>query len=78
VDTCLHEMGKAKAVKKVGGHQTHWPAGRMAWPGHNLVSYRLGQVSGAPPRPYKYPPTGGNQNTHHILDIPLAKLLFLV
>jgi hypothetical protein len=28
--------------------------------------------------PYKYPSTGGNQNTHHILEIPLAKIPFLV
>jgi hypothetical protein len=28
--------------------------------------------------PYKYPKTGENQNTHHILEIPLAKLSFLV
>jgi hypothetical protein len=80
VDTCLHEKGKDKAVKKVGGGRTHWPASHVAWPpGHHLVSYHLDQVGGAPPRPYKYhPPTGGNQNTHHILEIPLAKLSFLV
>jgi hypothetical protein len=28
--------------------------------------------------PYKYPSISGNQNTHHILEIPLAKLPFLV
>jgi hypothetical protein len=56
VDTCLHEKGKAKAVKKVGEGQTHWPTGHVAWPpSHHLVSYSLGQVSGAPPQPYKYP-----------------------
>jgi hypothetical protein len=26
MDTCLHEKGKAKAVKKIGGSQTHWLA----------------------------------------------------
>jgi hypothetical protein len=36
------------------------------------------KVGGAHPRPYKYHSTSGNQNTHHILKIPLAKLLFLV
>jgi hypothetical protein len=63
VDTCLHEKGKAKAVKKVDGGQTHWPASHMAWPpGLHLVCYRLGQVSGALPWPYKYPPPyGGNE-----------------
>jgi hypothetical protein len=72
MDMCLHEKGKAKATGKVGGGLSTWPAGR------HMASYRLGQVGGAPPRPYKYPPTGGNQNTHHILEIPLAKLPFLV
>jgi hypothetical protein len=57
VDTCLHEKGKDKAVKKVGGGRTHWPASHIAWPpGHHLVSYHLDQVGGAPPRPYKYHP----------------------
>jgi hypothetical protein len=31
-----------------------------------------------PQWPYKYPPTNGNQNTHHISKIPLTKLSFLV
>jgi hypothetical protein len=79
MDTCLHENGKAKAVKKVGGDQTHWLAGHVAWPvGDHLVSYHLSQVGGAPPWPYKYPPSGGNQNTHHILEIPHIELSFLV
>jgi hypothetical protein len=40
VQMCLHEKGKAKAVEKVGGGQTTWPAGQLAWPvGHHLVSY---------------------------------------
>jgi hypothetical protein len=79
VDTCLHEKGKVKAVKKVSGGRTHWPSGHVAWPpGHHLVSYHLGQVGGAPPQPDKYPPIDGNQSTHHILEIPLAKLSFLV
>jgi hypothetical protein len=62
MDTCLHEKGRAKVVKKVGGAEL---IGRSA--------IRLGH-----PRPYKYPLTSGNQNTHHILEIPLAKLSFLV
>jgi hypothetical protein len=48
------QEGEAKAVKKVSGGQTHWP------PGHYMASYHLGQVGGAPLRPYKYTPTGGN------------------
>jgi hypothetical protein len=72
VHTCLHEKGKAKVVEKVGGDRTTWSAG------HHLVSYRLNQVSNRSLDPYKYPSIGGNQNTHHILEIPLAKLPFLV
>jgi hypothetical protein len=30
MDMCLHEKGKAKAVKKVGGRRTHWPASHVA------------------------------------------------
>jgi hypothetical protein len=61
------------AVEKVGGGQTQWPAG-------HLVSYCLSQVDGAPPWPYKYPPTDESRHTHthHILEILLAKLPFLV
>jgi hypothetical protein len=37
---CLHEKGEAKAVEKVGGGQTTWPARHVARSaGHNLVSY---------------------------------------
>jgi hypothetical protein len=56
------------AVEKVGGGQAHWLAG------HHFASYRLGQVGGAPPWPYKYPPTGDDITW----EIPLAKLSFLV
>jgi hypothetical protein len=43
-----------------------------------MASYRLNQVGNPTLDPYKYPSTGGNQNTHHILEIPLAKLPFLL
>jgi hypothetical protein len=43
---CLHEKGKAKAVEKVGGGKTTWPAG------HHLVSYRLNQVGNPSFDPY--------------------------
>jgi hypothetical protein len=46
---CLHKKEKDMAIKKVGGGQTHWLAD------HHLASYRLGQIGGAPPLPYKYP-----------------------
>jgi hypothetical protein len=47
------------AVENVGGGQTPWLASHMARPvSYHLVSYSLGQVSGAPLWPYKYPPTG--------------------
>jgi hypothetical protein len=70
LDTCLHEKGKAMAVEKVSGSRTHWPAG------HHLVSYRLGQVSGAPPWPYKYPHTSESRHTPHFKD-STYKSLFL-
>jgi hypothetical protein len=46
--------------------------------GQHLVSYGLKQVGNPSLDPYKYPSTSGNQKTHHILEIPLAKLSFLV
>jgi hypothetical protein len=65
-------------VDKVGGGRTTWPIGHVARSaGDHLVSYRLNQVSNSLD-PYKYPSTDGNQNTHHILEIPLARLPFLV
>jgi hypothetical protein len=43
-------------VEKVGGGQTHWPAGHVARSAdHHLTSYRLDHVSEAPTWPYKYP-----------------------
>jgi hypothetical protein len=51
----------------------------MAGPaGHHMVSYQLNLVGNPSLDPYKYPSTGGNLKTHHILEIPLAKLPFLV
>jgi hypothetical protein len=57
MDTCLHEKRKVKAVEK--GDESHCtqPIDLVARPtGHHLASYRLGQVSGPPRWPYKYPP----------------------
>jgi hypothetical protein len=78
VHTCLHGKGKAKAVEKVSGGRITWSADHVArLAGHHLASYLFNQVSNPSLDPYKYPSTSGNQNTHHILDIPLAKLPFL-
>jgi hypothetical protein len=56
VDMCLHEKGKAKAAEKVVGGLSTWLVGHVAWSAdRHMVSYRLGQVGGAPPQPYKYP-----------------------
>jgi hypothetical protein len=53
------------AVEKVGGGRTYWPAGHVARPvGCDMVSYRLGQVGGASPWLYKYPPTDESGHTH--------------
>jgi hypothetical protein len=61
-----------------GGDRSTRPVGHVAWPiDHQLAPNRLLQVSGAPPRPYKYP-NGGNEDIYHILEILLAKLSFLV
>jgi hypothetical protein len=79
VHTCPPEKGKAKEVEKVGGDRTTWPVGHVArLAGHQLARYQLNQVGNPSLDPYKYPSTGGNQNTHHILEIPLAKPPFLV
>jgi hypothetical protein len=77
--TCLQENGKAKAVEKVGGGRTTWSTTHMARPaGHHFLSYLLNQIGNPSLDPYKYPSTGGNQNRHHILEIPLVTLPFLV
>jgi hypothetical protein len=79
LDTCLHEKGRAMAVEKGGGGQTHWPVDLVArLAGHHMVSYHLGQVGGAPPRPYKYPLQVKVDTHAPHLEIPLAKLSFLV
>jgi hypothetical protein len=79
VHMCLHEKGKVKAVEKVGGGWTTWLASHAARPvGHHLTSYWLNQVGNPSLDPYKYPFTGGNQNTHYILEIPFTNLTFLV
>jgi hypothetical protein len=80
VDTCLHEKRKAKAVKKGSGNRSTRLAGNVARLADlHLVIYDLGQVGGALPRPYKYPPLVKiRTHTHHTLEIPLAKLSFLV
>jgi hypothetical protein len=55
MDMCLHEKRKAKVVEKRRWKLFH-QAGHVAWSvSHHLVSYRLSQVIGAPPQPYKYP-----------------------
>jgi hypothetical protein len=79
VHMCLHKKGRAKVVEKVSGGRTTWLAGHMARPtGHHFVSYRLNRVDNPSLDPYKDSSTGGNENTHHILEISLAKLPFLV
>jgi hypothetical protein len=53
------------AVEKVGGGQTHLPVGHVARLADcHLVSYSLSQVDGAPPWPYKYPPSSESRHTH--------------
>jgi hypothetical protein len=68
------------AVEKVGGGRTHWSADHVARSaGYHLMSYCLGQVGGVPPWPYEYPlSVKVDTHIHHILEIPLAKVSFLV
>jgi hypothetical protein len=60
-----------------GGEEIRWRPNHMAGQ-PPLSSYQLNQVGNPSLDPYKYPSTCGNQNTHHILEISLAKLPFLV
>jgi hypothetical protein len=40
MDTCLHDMGKAKAVEKVGAGLSTWPASHVACPAdRHMASY---------------------------------------
>jgi hypothetical protein len=65
------------AVEKVGGGRTHWSASHVARSAsHHLVSYRRGQVGGAPPWPYKYPPIGESLHTSQSRD-STCKALFI-
>jgi hypothetical protein len=65
-------------VEKVGGGRTHWLAGHVARPAdYHLAIYRLSQVGGAPPWPYKYPlPVKVKTHTPHFGD-STSKALFL-
>jgi hypothetical protein len=65
---------------RVGGRRSTQPANHVAWPpSHHLAPNRLLQVDGGPIHPYKYPPPLTMKvDTHHTLEIPLAKLSFLV
>jgi hypothetical protein len=69
---------KAKAVEKVGGGHSTQLAGHVALPaGHHLAPNQLLQSVELPHDPIDTP-YSGNENTHHMLEIPLAKLPFFV
>jgi hypothetical protein len=55
-----------------------WPAMWLGRPAGHVVGYRLKHVDNPSFDSYKHPSIGGNHNTHQILEIPLAKLPFLV
>jgi hypothetical protein len=62
-----------------GGSRSTRPASHVARPvGRHMASYCLGHVGGAPARPYKYSLRWKSEHTHHYLEIPPAKLSFLV
>jgi hypothetical protein len=76
---CLHEKGKAKAVKIVGGGHTHWLAGHVAsLANHRLVSYHLSQVCGAPPWPINTPYRWKSEHTQHFRDSTCKALILSV
>jgi hypothetical protein len=59
------------------------PLGRLSmWlgrpAGHHVAPNWPLQVGGGPIHTYKYSPHGESRHTHHTLEIPLAKLSFLV
>jgi hypothetical protein len=60
MDMCLQDKRKAKVVEKGGGSYSTRSTD------YHMASYHLDQVSGALSWPYKYPPSGENQNTHTI------------
>jgi hypothetical protein len=66
------------AVEEVVGARSHWPTDHMArLAGRHLMSYRLGQVGGAPLWPYKYPLlVKVDTHTPHFRD-STCKALFL-
>jgi hypothetical protein len=52
-------------VEKLSGGRIHLPSSHVARPAdRHLASYRLSQIDGAPPWPYKYPLTSESRHTH--------------
>jgi hypothetical protein len=79
VATHLHEEEMPESVEKVGGsHSTRSAVHVASPPGHHMAPNQLLKVGGGRIHPYKYPPHSESRHTHHTLEIPLAKLSFLV
>jgi hypothetical protein len=72
----LHLCGHMSIREEEGqgsGSRSTRPTSHVARPvGRHLACSRLGQVGGAPPRPYKYPLQWKLEHTHHYSEIPLA------
>jgi hypothetical protein len=75
----LHEAVIRNLRLTVGGGRVPWSARHVSMlTGQHLAYYQLNQVGNSSWDSYKYPPTDGIQYTCQILEIPLAKLPFLV
>jgi hypothetical protein len=60
----LQEAVTQNLKPKDNGGWTPWPPGHVArQAGHHLAIYQLNHVGNLSLDPYKYPPTGGNQDT---------------
>jgi hypothetical protein len=60
----LQEAVTRNPKLEVSGNRTWWPPDHVAMlAGQHLARYRLNQVSNSSSDPYKYPPTGGIQDT---------------
>jgi hypothetical protein len=80
LDTCLHEKGKAMVVEKVHGGRTHWTH-VYTWLGRPAVTWGITTLDKSmelPHGPINTPYWWELTHTHHILEIPLANLPFLV
>jgi hypothetical protein len=79
MDMCLHKKRKAKTVEKGGGRRYTRQAGHVARPAAATWKVTASAKSVELPHdPINTPLRWKSEHTHHYLEIPLAKLSFLV